>query len=200
MRTRTKFVRLIVVLSLLYSFLLLSGCGRDVANSQGCPSGAFLANSTDIISGPADVAYTGNSSYGAPFPGGTVVLTPVIFTVTDSSGMPRNNVCLTLYTGDTAAGPGPFWYTDSNYNVLYYGTGPFNYRTVGTNDVGEAILYWSTADLPPANLATSSTGTTGTYTAGADQTGTSFIKVYSGTRSAIFNVNWTVKGEPAPTS
>ena len=127
---------------------------------------------------------------------GSVPFTPVSFTVTDSLGSPRNNVCLTLYTGDSAAGPGPFWYTDVTYGTFFTGTGPYNYRTVATNDSGVAILYWSTAVLP-AGLPRTLTTPPSTFTAGADQVGTSFIQVYSGTRSAVFNVNWTVQGEPA---
>ncbi len=198
MKTMTKFVPIFVLLFLASPVLLLSGCGTDVANSQGCPSGSYLANSTDKITGDADATFVGDSSVGAVFGGGSVFFTPVKFTVTDKIGVPRNNICLSLYTGDTAAGPGPFWYTDTNYGTLFTGTGPYNYRTVATNDSGVAILYWSTAVLPAGNPRTFlAAGPPITYTAGADQSGTSFINVYTGTLSDIFNVKWTVKGEPA---
>jgi hypothetical protein len=198
MKTMTKFASSLILLLLASPVLLLSGCGTDVVKSQGCPSGSYLANATDTITGPADTTFDAGSSVGAVFAGGSFLLTPLTFTVTDNLGDPRNNICLTLYTGDTAAGPGPFWYTDLTYGTFFTGTGPYNFRTVATNDSGVAILYWSTAVLPaglPRTLA--SAGSPPTYTAGADQTGTSYIKVYSGAKSAIFNVNWTVKGEPA---
>lgn len=194
MKTMTKFVSILVLLFLALPVLLLSGCGTDIADSQGCPSGSYLANATDIITGPADVPFTVGSSVTSVFTGGSVLLTPVEFKVTEKDGItPRNNVCLTVYTGDTAAGPGPFWYTDVTYGTYFTGTGPYNYRTVATNDTGVAILYWSTATLPAANPRTFTTA----WTAGADQSGTSFINVSSGTLSDIFNFNWTVEGVPA---
>jgi len=196
MKTTKKIASILVLLFLVTLALLLSGCGSDVVKSQGCPSGSFLANSTDVIAGPADAVFTGASSVGAPFGGGSIIFPTITFRVVDADGIPRNNVCLTLYTGDTAAGPGPFWYTDLTFGTFLNGTGPFNYRTVATNDSGVAILYWSTAVLP-AGLPRTLTTPPSTFTAGGDQTGTSFIQVYSGTQSAIFNINWTVQGEPA---
>lgn len=198
MKTMTKLASTLILLFLTTPVLLLSGCGSDVADSQGCPSGSFLANSTDVITGSGDITYVGLSSLNAPYPGGFSILpsAPITFTVTDITGGPRNNICLTIYTGDTNTGPGPFWYTDLNYVTFFNGTGPYNYRTVATNDSGVAILYWSSAVLP-AGIPKTLTTPPSTFTAGKDQVGTSYIQVNSGTRSAIFNFNWTVQGEPA---
>jgi hypothetical protein len=198
MKTTTKFVSILILLFLASPVLLLSGCGKDVADSQGCPSGSYVANSTDTITGPADSTFVVQSSVGSVFGGGSIPVTPITFTVFDQNGNPRNNVCLTVYTGDTATGPGPFWYTDVNYGTVFTGTGPYQYRTVATNDTGVAILYWTTADLPAGNPRTFlAAGPPITYTAGKDQTGTSFIQVDSGVLSATYNFNWTVQGEPA---
>jgi len=199
MKTMTKYISILILLLLALPVLLLPGCGgTDVAKSAGCPSGSFLANSTDILIGPADSAFTGVSSVGSPFGGGTVLFPAITFTVTDKDGVPRNNVCLAFYTGDTAAGPGPFWYTDVTYGSFFSGTGPYNYRTVATNNAGVATVYWSTAVLPVGNSRTlASAGPPPTYTAGTDQTGTSYIQVNSGALSDIFNATWTVQGEPA---
>ncbi len=196
MKTLTYRYTLPVLLLLVLPVLLAGGCGSDLADSQGCPSGSYPANATDTITGSPDSTFVGLSSVGAVFSGGSVLYTPVTFTVTDSRGVPRNNVCLSVYTGDTATGPGPFWYTDATYGTVITGTGPYNYRTVATNDAGVANLYWSTAVLPPGNPRTLTTPPS-TYTAGTDQAGTSYIQVYSGAKSDTFNVNWTVKGEPA---
>ncbi len=173
---------------LIAAIVLLQGCGSDVEDKQGCPSGSYLANATDTITGPDDATYIGPSSFGSPFPGGSVRYSPITFTVTDNVG-PRNNVCLIVYTDG-------FWFTDATYLTAITGVGPMNTRAVATNDTGVAVLYWRTEVLPAANLVTASTGTPTTYTAGADQTGQSWIQAYSGTLGKTYNVNWTVKGEP----
>ena len=186
-----------ILIGLLASTLLFNGCGRKEAESEGCPSGSFVANDTDSLIGPADKTFTGDSSVGARFPGGTVLFSPLTFIVQDAAGVPRNKICLTLYTGGST-GNG-FWYSDSTYSKVVNGSGALNRVVAVTDDNGKATLYWSSEDLPPANprIVSSVTGTTITYTAGADQTGTSWVKAYSGTLETIFNVNWTVKGEPA---
>jgi len=196
MKTMTKLASTLILLFLTTPILLLSGCGSDVADKQGCPSGSYLANSTDVIIGPGDITFVGESYLGSVYGGGSITITPITFTVTDITGVPRNNVCLALYTGDTASGFGPFWYTDVTYGTFFTGTGPYNFRTVATNDSGVAILYWSSAVLPVGNSSTLTTPPS-TFTTGKDQTGTSFIQAESGTRSAIFNFSWTVQGEPA---
>jgi hypothetical protein len=196
MKVMTNNTSILILLLLTVPVILLSGCGSDVAKSQGCPSGSYLAQASDIITGPGDVNFTAQSFLNFPNPGGFTISETVSFTVTDVNGDPRNNVCLTAYTGDINAAPGPFWYTDVTYGTTITGTGPYNYRTVVTNDTGVAILYWSSAVLPPAMTKTP-TATPGSFTAGPDITGTSYIHVYSGIPSAIFNFNWTVQGEPS---
>jgi hypothetical protein len=197
MKTMTKFASILILLFLVSPALLLSGCGADVAKSQGCPSGSFLANPTDVIIGPADVTFEEAALVGSVFGGGPISFPPITFRVVDEDGIPRNNICLSLYTGDSVSTTGgPFWFTDLTYGTIFNGTGPLNYRTVATNDSGVAILYWWTAVLP-AGLPRTLTTPPSTFTAGADQKGTSFIRADSGTQSVIFNAIWTVKGEPA---
>jgi hypothetical protein len=187
----------LVLICFLASILLVNGCGRKEAETEGCPSDSFVANDTDSLVGPSDSSFTGGSSFGAPFPGGSVIITPLTYTVNDGAGLPRNKVCITLYTGGST-GHG-FWYSDSTYSTVVNGSGALNRVVAVTDDSGRATLYWSTEDLPTANpVVSSGTGTTISFTSGKDQTGTSWVKAYSGTRETVFNLNWTVKGEPAP--
>jgi hypothetical protein len=189
-----KIVKTMVItvsmICLIFSVMMINGCGSNKeSEDQGCPSGSFLANSTDTIIGPANVNFTGASSFGNPYPGGSVLFTPLVFTVNDESGAPRNKVCVIVYTDG-------FWYTDATYATTINGTGPLNSLAVVTNDFGNAILYWSTEVLPAANpAAIIPPGTT--LTAGSDQVGQSFVQAYSGGFSKDYTVNWTVKGEPA---
>ncbi len=188
MKLTARLFSVLVLAFLIAPIVLLQGCGSDVADKQGCPSGSYLANATDTITGPSDDTFTGASSFGSPFPGGSVRYTPITFKVTDSGGN-RNNVCLIVYTDG-------FWFTDLTYGTTITGVGPMNTRAVVTNDTGVAVLYWITEILPAANLATAGTGTT--FTAGAAQTGQSWIQAYSGSLGWTFNVDWTVEGQPAP--
>lgn len=182
MKQITRFVYIVSLITLVSSVLLINGCGSNKESErQGCPNGSSLANATDIITGPEDGEITVGSSFGNPSIGGTVLFTPVVFTVTDATAVPRNDVCLILYTDG-------FWYTDSTYSTPLTGTGPLNAIAVVTNDVGNALMYWSTEALPPANLSTT--------VAGTDQIGNSFVKAESGVLSDNFNVEWTVMGEP----
>jgi len=75
------------------------------------------------------------------------------------------------------------------------GAGLLNNVVGETDDAGKITLYWSTPSLPAASLGTSSGGS---FTAGADQTGTSFVQAYSGVLSQTFTVQWTVQGQQAP--
>jgi hypothetical protein len=173
----------------MFSLMMINGFGSNKeSKNQGCPSDSFLANSTDTITGPADATFTGASSRGNPFPGGTVLFTPVVFTVNDASGVPRNKVCVIVYTDG-------FWYTNSTYSTTINGTGPLNALAVVTDDFGNAVLYWSTEVLPAANPARIIPPAT-TPTAGSDQVGQSFVQAYSGGLSMEYTVDWTVKGEP----
>ena len=194
MRMNTKSALAILLMVIAMPLLLVQGCGQPAAEDQGCPDGTFLANASDVITASPGTDIT----YESFFLGGTTLFPPITFIVTDASG-PRNNICLIAYTGDTSASPGPFWYTDATYSAYIFGTGPLNARAIVTDDTGVAKVYWSTADLPPSNprVVTGGTPTAPTYTAGADQTGTSWIHVYSGSAQAVHEAKWTVKGEPA---
>ena len=202
MRTNTKSARIISLLVMALLVLLVQACGQPVAKDQGCPSDTFLANATDTITAPPNIDWVGDSYFGFPNPGGTVLMTPLDFIVKDSAGDPRPNVCLFAYTADTDGGlAGPFWYNDDKYTTVIFGSGAFNARTIITDDTGVARVFWSSADLPPAlpALITGGTTTAPTYTPGKDQAGTSYINIHSGTKAATFNLNWTIKGEPGPT-
>ena len=171
------------------SVMMINGCGSNKeTKNEGCPSGSFLANDTDTITGPADASFTGASAFGNPWPGGSVLYAPVVFSVNDVSGAPRNKVCVIVYTDG-------FWYTGNTYSTTINGSGPMNSLAVVTNEYGNAVLYWSTEVLPAANPAMTIPPATA-LTAGADQVGESWITAYSGALSKKFNVSWTVKGEP----
>jgi hypothetical protein len=184
MKIITRIMTMLLLTLSLTVVMLISGCGNDESKNSGCPSDSFLANDTDIIIGPADAAVEIASVNGSPFPGGPYGFAPLQFTITDSRGFPRNNVCLILYTDGS-------WYTDNTYLTPVIGSGPANAVVAVTNDYGNAVLYWVTEFLPPAVPAA---GTT----AGADLEGQSFIQANTGTLMWTFNVDWTVKGEPAP--
>ena len=185
MKIVKKMVITVSMIFLVFSVMMINGCGSNKeSKNQGCPSGSFLANDTDTITGPANVIET-----FAFFPGGSVLFTPLVFTVNDASGAPRNKVCVIVYTDG-------FWYTNSTYLTTINGTGPMNSIAVATDDFGNAILYWSTEVLPPANPPTIIPPAT-TLTAGADQKGQTFVQAYSGVLSKEYTVDWTVQGEPA---
>jgi len=197
MKIMRRTTSALVLIGLLASTVLFNGCGRKEAESEGCPTGSFVANDTDTLTGPTDASFTGSSTNGNPFSGGTVLLSPLTFTVKDSTSLPRNKVCITLYTGGST-GNG-FWYSDNTYHTVVHGSGELNKIVAVTDDSGRATLYWSSEFLPQADpVSTSGTGTTITTTAGKDQSGVSFVKAYSGTLEAIFNLSWTVQGQPAP--
>lgn len=186
-----------VLIGLLVSTLLFNGCGRKEAESEGCPAGSYVANDTDTLTGPADSTFTVSSSFGFPSLGGTVLISPLTYTVTDNAGAPRNKICITLYTGGST-GNG-FWYSDNTYHTVVHGSGALNKIVAETDNSGRATLYWSSENLPSANpVVSSGTGTAIVYTAGKDQTGISWIQAYSGTLATVFNLSWTVQGEPGP--
>jgi hypothetical protein len=169
------------------SIIFMIGCGEEVADSQGCPSGSYLANSTDTINVPIDDTFAVPSAVGAP---ASPQIVPYIiqFTVTDAQGVPRNNICVKLYTGGTN-GSGT-WYSNDTFSTIVTGSGPMNGVTAVTDDAGSVFLFWSTT-TPQANFAS---GTT----AGADIEGNSWISFTSGAISEEWIVEWTVEGEPVP--
>jgi hypothetical protein len=180
------------------SVLLLNGCGREEAKSEGCPSGSFVANSTDTITGPVDGSFTISSSFDNLFTGGRQNFAPLAYTILDKSGVPRNKVCVTFYTGGSFTNG--VWYLDNSYSTVVNGTGALNSVVAVTDDNGRITLFWSTGLLPAANpVVVDSSVTPNTYTAGADQTGTTFVQAYSGTLSTQFVESWTIKGQTGPT-
>jgi hypothetical protein len=185
MKTMTKIASILVLILLVSPVLLLQGCGSDVAETQGCPSGSYLANSTDILVIPADSSFSIPSAPGTPAPAGNSYFVLHI-NVTDKDSVPRNNICVKMYTGGSI-GSGS-WYTDDTYSTAAVGSGLMNGITVVTDNAGEAFLYWSTP-TPAANAAT---GTT----AGKDITGSSWIMFNSGALSKTWTTAWTVLGEP----
>ena len=188
----------IFLILLSFSFLLLNGCGREEAKSEGCPVDSYVANSTDIMTGPADGEFTVSSSFGNPFPGGRYNFAPLLYTIVDSSGAPRNKVCITFYTGGSFTNG--VWYSDNGYSTVVNGSGALNSVVGVTDDNGRITLFWGTGTLPSANpVVVDSTVSPPTYTAGADQTGSTWVQAYSGTLSTLFTESWTVQGEPGPT-
>jgi hypothetical protein len=188
---KSRAVAMFIIL-LSTSLLLVIGCGRDEAKTEGCPSGTYVANDTDTLTGPADGSWTINSPFNNAFAGGVLQIAPLTYTVLDDSGAPRNKVCITFYTTG-------MWYSDANYSTVVNGTGSMNRVVAVTDDNGRAILYWSTGTLPPANTVTiDATVSPPTYTAGTDVSGTDWVQAYSGTQSTVFTESWTVQGEQAP--
>ncbi len=155
-----------LVLLLIMSLMPLVGCGSDDAKNDGCPSDSYEANSTDIIIPPADTSQTLPKGFG----GGSVTVTPLLFSVTDKDGNPRNKVCMIFYTDGT-------FYTDNSYSVPFTGA-----NLIGVTDgQGKIILYWKTPVLP----ASSTTG---------DQKVDTFVQVYSGVLTKLFTYSWTIPG------
>ena len=116
MKLTARLFSVLVLAFLIASIVLLQGCGSDVADTQGCPTGSYLANATDKITGPTDATRTVDSFFRSPFPGGSFRYSPITFTVTDGVA-PRNNVCLIVYTDG-------FWFTDATYGTVITGVGP----------------------------------------------------------------------------
>jgi hypothetical protein len=194
MKMLKKMTSALVLIGLFASTLLFNGCGRQEAKDEGCPSGTYVANETDTIAGPVDETLTVASYFDSPALGGTERFTPLTYVVNDKDGNARNKVCITLYTDG-------IWYSDSTYSPtsVVNGTGSLNRIVAVTDASGRATLYWSSEILPPGipKALVIPVAVPPTYTAGADQSGISFVKAYSGTLETLFNLSWTVRGEPA---
>ncbi len=148
-----------LVLLLIISLTQLIGCGSDDAKNDGCPSDSYEANSTDIINAPIDTSQTVSG-------GSAVTVTPLLFSVVDKDGNPRNKVCMIFYTDGT-------FYTDNSYSVPFTGA-----NLIGVTDgQGKVLLYWKSQVLP---------STTG-------QTTTSFVQVYSGVLTKLVTFTWTIQ-------
>jgi len=172
----------LVLIGLLASTLLFNGCGRKEAESEGCPTGSFLANATDTITSTGVCGWDGLVYGGSSLAlfGVGCVQDPV-FTVKDSAGNPRNNVCLVLSTNG-------IWWTDHSYNKSING----DQIIATTGDNGTVTTYWTTYLLPLSSAAT------GTTTAGTDNTYVSAaISAVSGAVSLVVTADIIVKGCPA---
>jgi hypothetical protein len=163
-----------LMLLMVLMLMPLAGCGSDDAKNDGCPSDSYEANSTDIILGPADSSATVSN-----FPGGLATVSPLLYTITDKDGIPRNKVCMIFYTNG-------IFFTNNTYSVPFTGA-----NVIGVTDgLGKITLYWG-ALLPPSNPVVGTTS-------GKDQTVDSWVQAYSGTLTSIFKYTWTVKGVQAP--
>lgn len=168
MRFELRLISILILLILAVPVSLLKGC----ASEEGCPavltfytSCAPYANSGDTITGPEG----GDLKMTAGLGGGTVFYMPLQYVVLDSSGAPRNNVCVDFYTDG-------YFYADINYLTKAQAFGIGGKITLRTNDRGVICLYWSTEDLPD--------------TAG---TGDTYVTAQSGPVSHNFTVTWTVE-------
>lgn len=161
-----KISHLALILLLIMSLIPLVGCGSNEAKNDGCPSDSYEANSTDIIVPPADTSQTLPKNFG----GGAPLVTPLLFSVTDKDGNPRNKICMIFYTDGT-------FYTDNSYSVPFTGA-----NLIGVTDgQGKVVLFWKPPVLPPSSAA-------------GDQTIDTFVQAYSGVLSKLFKFTWTVPG------
>src|SRR5574337_705456 len=110
-------------------------CSPPGSSVHGCPSGSYFAQSTDKIAGPtlSDVSVLVLLYRGPlPVPANFYVVNyvpPPMFNVTDSSGTPRNNICIVLTTSG-------IWWTDNTETTPLIGSGVDNQITVTTDHQG----------------------------------------------------------------
>ncbi len=153
-----------LILLLIMSVLPLAGCGSNDAKNDGCPSDSYEANSTDIIITPANASQTLPANFG----GGAVAVTPLLFSVTDKDGNPRNKICMVFYTDGT-------FFTDNSFSVPFTGA-----NLIAVSDgQGKVLLFWKSPVLPASSAA-------------GDQTVDSFVQVYSGVLTKLFTYTWTI--------
>jgi hypothetical protein len=177
---------LVLILTLL-SVLIVGGCGSSGGDQT-------TAIATDKIVMPTNESLTIDTGIGAGcFAGGNSVLfTPLIVTVTDLNGNPKNNIEVTLYTDG-------FWSTTNAYLEDLTGSGPLREIKFQTDDHGRVVqsngnpLYWSSEVMPPANDPVGAP-----LVDGADISSFSFVNAQSGIATGNFKFTWTVKGCKAP--
>ena len=185
MKIMRRTTSVMVLVGLIASTLLFTGCGRKEAVTEGCPSGSFVANSTDIISDFTLASvdqFVYSTDRAATF--GVMYIPEPAFVVTDANGAPRNNICLLITTNG-------FWWTDNSYTSILNGSGANNSIVATTDDNGKVTLHWSTYALPLSSAATSTTtdGTTQSYNPAT-------IGASSGAVSRTVSAAITVKGCP----
>lgn len=179
MKIMGKNISIVALILLVSTVLLIKGCGsNNEAKNEGCPKGSNLANSTDTIThtgvcGWSSYVYAGSS---IAIYGERCVQDPM-FTVWDSNGVPRNNVCIVFTTNGV-------WWTDHSYTTPLTGD-----QIIGTtNPNGTVTLPWTTYPLP---LSSAATGTT----AGVDYTYVpAAISAVSGAVVDMVSADIAVKG------
>jgi len=179
-----KYGPMLIMLLLASAVMVLKGCGGnpDGAKLAGCPSDSLIANAGDKFNTvPADGTASVTVFTGSQANTIGVFVTPLVYQVTDKTGLPRNKICVKFYTD------GSFW--DSTYTTI----AP-NPLIVVTDDSGIATVYWSTAPF-----FTSSPATAGPPAAKGDDQGPyqSFINAYSGPVLDLFTYDVTISGCPA---
>ncbi len=182
MKIMRRTTSALVLMGLLASTVLFNGCGRKEAESAGCPSGSFLANATDTISSTGICGWDSFVFAGSSLAlNGEGCVQDPVFTVKDSAGNPRNNVCLVLTTNG-------IWWTNHSYTTKIIG----DQLIATTGDNGTVTTYWTTYALPLSSAATGTTaaGTDNTYVSAA-------ISAVSGAASLEVTADITVKGCPA---
>jgi hypothetical protein len=188
MNVKAKIVSLFIFATLTASVLLLKGCGGTGSSNQpsytGCPSGSVVANSTDKMTSNPDADWGSGILLFPGAPTGFVPTGPVTFTVTDASGAPSNNVCISFTTDG-------FWWTDNTNTTQQVGTGVINRITKATDANGTIMLNWTSH---PVLYSAPAISAAGAVTAGADVNGKSQIYALSGAVADTFNAKWTVTG------
>ncbi len=174
MKSKLRLVSILILLLMAAPVPFLKGCAT-IDKEEGCPavltfytSCANYANDGDTITGPED----SELEIAAGFTGGTVYYVPLQYVVRDSSGAPRNNVCVDFYTDG-------YFYADIYYSTYAPSSGSDSKMTLRTDDRGVICVYWSTADLPGSGTD--------------DISGETFVDARSGTASHLYTVSWTVK-------
>jgi hypothetical protein len=163
-----RLVSIFLLLLLATPLVMTKGCGTPEVGVAQCPSGSYVANSTDVLTAPPDASL----EIAPVYSGGSVIYAPVVFMVKTKDGVPRNNICVIFYSDG-------YFYTDDVYSTVLPGVGPMTRIAKVTDVNGELVLYWSTEILPP--------------TGGADQKGDSWVTGYSGIHRDVYEVTWLVK-------
>lgn len=169
MRLIPRVLSVLVLILLASPVVLLKGCG-DLDNEEMCPGSVTMysscenwANYDDTVSGPASDSITLSAAYA----GQSIPYVPLIYTVKDKTGVPRNHVCVDFWTDG-------YFFADKGYTTLIL----LPNITLRTNDRGVICVYW----------ATNNVGASGT-------SGSSFVNAMSGTTAQLheFTVDWTVE-------
>ena len=152
MKSRKKFLSLLLLPVFVISVLLLKGCGNEnTANDAGCPDGTVFASGSDVLTvQTADSAWT-DFVYGLP---GVYyqwhATGPVRFVVTDQFASEKNDICIMIYSD------GVLWTDSSRTTMLTPVNG--NKYPMKTDALGAVDIFFSAPVLvsnpsPSANVA-----------------------------------------------